>query len=343
MQFLKSISDKIKNGKIGPNYLILIIVLLMVPLIVTDGYYIRIINTILIYSIISVSINLVGGYGGHLAMGHACYVGIAAYTTAILSTTFGWPFLITLPISVFVATFYGFLTSFVCVGRIKGDYVMIVTMGVSEITRIFFVNSVSITNGPMGIAQIPAVSILSFKFTSSVHYYYLFLFFLILTIVIIKNIVDSKFGRAVVAIREDEIAAKAMGIRVNWNKIIAFTISVIFAGLAGALFAHYNRFVGPMQFDLEEGLLYFQMIILGGLGSIPGSILGAAVFVLIPEVFRGISVYRTIIYGLIMVVMMIVRPQGILGDMGSNHILARYSNSIKKQFSVRKKSKGENQ
>jgi len=343
MQFFNSITDKVKNGKIRHGYLILVIALLLVPLIVTDGYYVRVINTILIYSIISVSINLIGGYGGQLAMGHACYVGIGAYTTAILSTTFGWPFLVTLPISVIVATLYGFLTSFICVGRIKGDYVMIVTMGVSEITRVFFVNAVNITNGPMGIAQIPAVSIFSFKFTSSTHYYYLFLFFLILTIVIIRNIVDSKFGRAIVAIREDEIAAKAMGIRVNWNKVITFTISVIFAGLAGALFAHYNRFVGPMQFDLEEGLLYFQMIILGGMGSIPGSILGATIFVLIPEVFRGITVYRTIVYGLIMVVMMIVRPQGILGDVGTNHILARYSNSIKKQFAHNKESKGEDQ
>ena len=126
-----------------------------------------------------------------------------------------------------------------------------------------------------------------------------------------------------IAIREDEIAAKAMGIRVNWNKIIAFTISSAFAGIAGALFAHYNRFVGPMQFSLEEGLLYFQMIILGGLGSIPGSILGATIFVLIPEVFRGISIYRTTVYGLIMVIMMIVRPQGILGNVGESHVLVR--------------------
>lgn len=339
------ISNNIKkyiSSKWGPLTVVMVF-LMLVPLFITDGYVIRVINTIFLYSIIAVSINLIGGYGGHLAMGHACYVGIAAYTTAILSTNFGMPFIVTFPLSVIMATIYGFLTSIICVGRIKGDYVMIVTMGVSEITRIFFVNLVGVTNGPMGIAQIPPVSIFFYKFTSSSDYYYLFLFFLIITIIVIRNIVNSKFGRAIIAIREDEIAAKAMGIRVNWNKIITFTITALFAGMAGALFAHYNRFVGPMQFDLDEGLLYFQMIILGGLGSIPGSILGASIFVLIPEVFRGISVYRTIVYGLIMVVMMIVRPQGILGNVGDKHILVRYSNSIKSFVRNKKKLRGEDQ
>jgi branched-chain amino acid transport system permease protein len=311
-------------------YLIIILVLLLLPQIITNGYHLRIVNTILIYCIISVSINLTGGYGGQLAMGHACYVGVAAYTTAILATNFEWSFLITLPLSLLTATAFGFITSFICVGRIKGDYVMIITMGVSEITRIFFVNSVKLTGGPMGIPKVPGVKIFSFTFTSSDQYYYLFLFFLLITILVTRNIVNSKFGRAIVAVREDEVAAKAMGIRVNWNKIITFTISTFFAGLAGVLFAHNNQFVGPMQFDLDEGLLYFQMIIIGGLGSIPGSILGAAILVLIPEIFRGISIYRTIVYGLIMVIMMIVRPQGLLGDISINHPIVRIGNALRR-------------
>lgn len=318
-----------KNKQRYAGYIVIALVLLLLPQVITSGYSLRIVNTILIYCIIAVSINLVGGYGGHLAMGHACYVGVAAYTTAILATKLDWPFWATFPLSVLFATIYGFLTGIVCVGRIRGDYVMIVTMGVSEITRIFFINAAGLTGGPMGIPQVPGVSLFSFTFTTNKQYYYLFLIFLILTIYVIKSIVDSKFGRAVVAIREDEVAAKAMGIKVTWNKIITFTVSALFAGIAGALLAHYNQFAGPMQFDLDEGLLYFQMIIIGGLGSIPGSILGAAILVLIPEIFRGISVYRTIVFGLIMVVMMIVRPQGLLGDSGSNHSVVRFGNALR--------------
>ena len=330
-----------KNKQRYAVYAVIALILLLLPEIITNGYYLRIVNTILIYCIISVSINLTGGYGGQLAMGHACYVGVAAYTTAILTVNYGWHFCATLPLSILAATIVGFLTGIVCVGRIKGDYVMIVTMGVSEIIRIFFVNAVEITNGPMGIPQVPGISILSFEFTSSKQYYYLFLFFLILTIFVIHSIVNSKFGRAVVAIREDEVAAKAMGIQVNWNKIIAFTISTVFAGLAGVLFAHNNQFVGPMQFDLDEGLLYYQMIIIGGLGSIPGSILGTVILVLIPEVFRGISVYRTIVYGLIMVIMMIVRPQGLLGDVGPTHPIVRFGNGLRGFLGRLFKQKGE--
>ncbi|GHU63783.1 branched-chain amino acid ABC transporter permease [Clostridia bacterium] len=310
-------------------YAVVAVALLALPQITGNGYLLRIINMILIYCIISVSINLIGGYGGELAMGHACYVGVGAYTTAILATKFSLPFWATLPVSLIAATVFGFLTAILCVGRIKGDYVMIVTMGVSEITRIFFVNAANITNGPMGIPQVPGISLLGFQFHTGKSYYYLFLICLVVTILVIRNIVNSKFGRDVVAIREDKVAAKAMGIKVNLNKIINFTITAFFAGLAGVLLAHYNQFVGPMQFSLDEGLLYFQMIIIGGLGSIPGSILGAGILVLIPEVFRGIAVYRTIVYGLIMVVMMIVRPQGLLGDDDSNHVLIRWSGQLR--------------
>jgi len=318
-----------KSKKHYAGYIIAALVLLLLPAMTTNGYYLHIVNIILLYCIISVSINLVGGYGGHLVMGHACYVGVAAYTTAILAVNYHLPFLVTFPLSIIMATLYGFLTGIICVGRIKGDYVMIVTMGVSEITRIFFINSTGLTGGPMGIPQVPGITMFGFGFTSSRQYYYLFLFFLLFTILVIRSIVNSKFGRAVVAIREDETAAKAMGIQITGNKIITFTISAFFAGLAGVLFAHYNQFIGPMQFDLDEGLLYYQMIIIGGLGSIPGSVLGAAILILIPEVFRGVAEYRTIVYGLIMVIMMVVRPQGILGDVGLNHAIVRFGNALR--------------
>ena len=313
-------------------YIALLVVVVLFPFVIDNNYLVRIVTTIFMYSIITVSLNLIGGYGGELAMGHACYLAVAAYVTAILSTQYDLPFLVTFPISVIAATVFGFLTGFICVGRIKGDYVMIITMGICEITRIVLINEVELTNGPMGISQIPGIELFGFTVQGNTQYYFVFLLFLLLTIFIIRNLVNSKFGRNVVAIREDETAARAMGMKVAWIKVTAFTISTIFAGVAGALLAHYNRFIGPSQFNLDESLLYYQMLIIGGLGSIPGSIVGAAILVLIPEVFRGIDVYRTIVYGLIMVIMMIVRPQGLLGDAGDKHPIKSFSKWVRAVF-----------
>ena len=319
-------------------YVVVLLAAVAFPLVVSNNYLIRIVTTIFMYSIIAVSLNLIGGYGGELAMGHACYLAVAAYTTAILSTQHGMEFLVTFPLSVIAATIFGLITGFICFGRIKGDYIMIITMGFCEITRIVLINETELTNGPMGISQIPGIQIFGFTIRETMQYYFVFLLFLVITILVIHNLVNSKFGRNMVAVREDETAARAMGIKVVWTKVLAFTISALFAGVAGALLAHYNRFIGPSQFNLDESLLYYQMLIIGGLASTPGAILGAAILVLIPEVFRGIGIYRTIVYGLIMVIMMIVRPQGILGAAGDKHPISEFSKTIKKLF---KKSRAE--
>lgn len=310
-------------------YAVLLLAAIVFPLVVANNYLIRIVTTIFMYSIISVSLNLIGGYGGELAMGHACYLAVAAYTTAILSTRYGLEFLVTFPLSIIAAAVFGFVTGFICFGRIKGDYIMIITMGFCEITRIFLINETELTNGPMGISQIPAIQLFGYTVKGTKQYYFVFLLFLVITVLVIHNLVNSKFGRNMVAVREDETAARAMGIKVVWTKVLAFAISALFAGIAGALLAHYNRFIGPSQFNLDESLLYYQMLIIGGLASTPGAILGAAILVLIPEVFRGIGIYRTIVYGLIMVIMMIVRPQGILGDAGDKHPVSDFSKAIR--------------
>ncbi|MDR2110808.1 MAG: branched-chain amino acid ABC transporter permease [Spirochaetaceae bacterium] len=315
-------------------YALLGVLLLALPVIIPSGYVVRVINTTMLYSIVAIGVNLIGGYGGQLAMGHACYVGIGAYTQAILTVHHGWPFLPSFFTALLFTTLYGLITGIICLGRIKGDYLMIVTMGVSEITRIVFQNWVSLTGGPMGIPQVPSIRVFGFVFKNNTRYYYLFLGFLILTIIVVRRIVKSRFGRAVIAIRDDEVAARAMGINTVRHKIITFTISTGFAGLAGIFLAHYTRFVGPMQYNLDEGLLYFQMIIIGGLGSVSGSILGAAILVLIPELFRSVYEYRLIVYGSAMILMMIVKPEGLLGNAGPNHILVRFSRNLKNALSL---------
>jgi branched-chain amino acid transport system permease protein len=304
--------------------------LLALPHLVQRGYAIRVINNIMLYSILAIGLNLVGGYGGQLAMGHACYIGVGAYTSALLTMQLGWPFLPAFLCAILAAGVFGFLSGFILLTRITGDYLMIVTMGVSEIMRLVFMNWVSLTRGPMGIPQVPAVKILSFTFKSNTHYYYLILAMLVLTGFIVSRLVRSRFGRALVAVREDEVAAKAMGVNATFYKVMAFGISTLFAGLAGSLQAHYTHFVGPMQFSLDEGLLLFQMIIIGGLGSISGSIVGAAILVIIPELFRPIYQYRMLFNGLLMILMMIWKPQGLLGTVGAFHPVVRWANYLKR-------------
>ena len=296
-------------------YLACFLLVLAVPHVVKSAYTLRVINMIMLYSILALGLNLVGGYCGQLSLGHAAFYGIGAYTSALLTMNLGWPFLPALVVSALFACLWGLILG-VPTLRVSGDYLLIVTIGFAEIVRIVFTNWVSVTRGPMGLPGIPGVSIMGFTFRTGTHYYYLFLAALIITVVAIHRLVNSKVGRAFIAIREDETAAAAMGIHTTYYKVMAFAIGALFAGMAGSFLAHYLKFVGPMNFTLDESLLMFQMIILGGLGSISGSILGAAILVVIPEVFRGIYEYRMLINGLIMVTLMIWRPQGLLGTMG---------------------------
>jgi len=323
------------KGLLGKTWLICAAAaaLLALPFLLRGGYVIRVINMILLYSILAVGLNLIGGYGGQLAMGHACYYGVGAYTSALLAINLGWPFLPSLLAATAFSGLFGLATGFIALARITGDYLMLITMGISEIVRIVLLNWVSLTKGPMGLPQVPQARLFSFTLKSGPEYYYLFLAALLLTALATNRIVKSKFGRALVAIREDETAAKAMGINSTFYKVVGFGISTLFAGMAGSLMAHYTRFVGPMQFSLDEGLLLFQMIIVGGLGSISGSILGAAILVTIPEIFRGIYQYRMLINGLLMVLMMIWKPQGLLGNIGGNHPWLRWRETVRRACS----------
>ena len=241
----------------------------------------------------------------------------------------GWPFLLAFAGGTLAAGLFGFLSGIILLARITGDYLMIVTMGVSEILRLVFINWVSLTRGPMGIPQVPSAKLFSFTFRTNTHYYFLFLAVLALTALIVSRLVRTKFGRALVAVREDEVAAKAMGINATFHKVVAFGTSTLFAGMGGSLLAHYTHFVGPMQFSLDEGLLLFQMIIIGGLGSISGSILGAAILVLLPELLRPIYQYRMLFNGALMILMMIWKPQGLLGMVGPSHPVVRWANYLK--------------
>lgn len=296
-------------------YVLSLAVLVLLPFVVQSEYSRRILTMIFLYSILSLGLNLVTGVTGQLSLGHAAFYGIGAYTSALLTLNLNWSFLPALLVASLLAGLFGILLG-VPTLRLSGDYLCIVTIGFAEIIRLVFQNWVEVTRGPMGLPGIPPISILSFTFKTGTDYYYFFLIMMVLTYISMERILDSQIGRALVAIREDEVAAGAMGVNTTYYKVLAFAVGAVFAGMAGSLMAHYLAFVGPMNFTVDESLLVLQMVILGGLGSNIGAIIGAAILVIAPEVLRVISDYRLLFNGVLMVALMVWRPQGLLGTTG---------------------------
>ncbi|MEW6730581.1 MAG: branched-chain amino acid ABC transporter permease [Acidobacteriota bacterium] len=279
--------------------------------IITD-YGIHIISLVGISISLAVSLNLINGYTGQFSLGHAGFMAIGGYTSAYITYTVLGSQAQRDPVYevlVFIgALIAGALTSAIAgliVGipslRLKGDYLAIVTLGFGEIIRLNIEN-IDAVGGQRGFFGIP-------RFPSLIWIY----LFAVITIIIVHNIVNSSYGRSLIAIRENEIAAEAMGINTARYKVIAFTISAALAGVAGGLFAHQEGQLVAKTFDFVRSVEIIVMIVFGGMGSITGSVLGAIVLTVLPEFLRELKELRMIIYSLLLVIIMIVRPQGILG------------------------------
>src|SRR3972149_4022587 len=198
--------------------------------------------------------------------------------------------------------------------RLRGDYLAIVTLGFIHIVHLVLNNWDSLTGGPNGILGIARPSIASFKFSQPIHFYYLILAIAVLTAAVINRLNNSRIGRAWIAMREDEVAAEAMGIDTTRMKCLAFSLGAFWAGLAGVFFAGKFAFVSPESFTFFESVLVLAMVVLGGMGSIPGAIFGAMIIIILPEVLRGFAAYRMLIFGASLVAMMVFRPQGLIGS-----------------------------
>ncbi|MBZ4683350.1 MAG: branched-chain amino acid transport system permease protein [Fusobacteriaceae bacterium] len=268
-----------------------------------EQYILLIMTLITINIILAVSLNVINGIMGYLSLGHAGFMAIGAYTSAILTTQYNFPILVSVIISAILAGFFGFIIGFPTL-RLKGDYLAIVTLGFGEIIRIIILN-MSITGGAKGYPGIPGIRGLSGFFIG--------LIFAIITVIIITNIALSAEGRALLSIRENEIAAESMGVNITRYKIKAFIIGSLFAGLAGGLYAHLIQYVKPDNFSLYKTVDILLMVVLGGSGSITGSILAAIALTSISELLREFSEYRMLIYPLMLIILMLVRPNGILG------------------------------
>jgi branched-chain amino acid transport system permease protein len=271
---------------------------------IIDRYYQGILLTILINIILTVSLNLVNGYLGQLCLGHAGFMSVGAYAAALFTLHSGLPSMIAFPIALVlggvVAALFGIIIG-IPVLRLKGDYLAIITLGFGEIIRVIILN-VKFTGGARGLTGIANLTNFPYAYVVS-----------ILTIVIIFLLIRSRHGRAIISIREDEIAAESSGINTTYYKLLAFTVAAFFAGIAGGLYAHKNSVLDANKFNFNYSIDIMVMVVLGGMGSITGSIIAAIVLTILPELLRGFDSYRMLIYAVLLIVMMLFKPSGLLG------------------------------
>lgn len=326
-------------------YVAIGVLLLLMPFLVNWGlgrFWLRIIDFALLYAMLALGLNIVVGFAGLLDLGYVAFYAVGAYIYAILASPhFGihLPFWMLLPLGAALAGLFGVLLGAPTL-KLRGDYLAIVTLGFGEIIRIFMNNldrPINITNGPQGINLVDPIrfgefsltrkhEIAGITFTDLHQYYYLFLILTLAVIFICMRLQDSRIGRAWVAIREDETAAEAMGINTRNVKLLAFAMGATFGGVAGGLFASMQAFVSPESFTLNESIIILCMVVLGGMGHIPGVVLGAILLTALPEALRYSSdvqkllfsrVFidpanlRMLLFGVVLVAMMLFRPEGL--------------------------------
>jgi branched-chain amino acid transport system permease protein len=303
--------------KINLKY-ILFFAALLIPLVVRAPFVLHIIILLGIYVILTDALNFVTGFAGQLALGISAFVTIGGYTGALLMLNNNWSFWMAFLAGGVVGFLSGLILGMLSL-RLRGDYLGMVTLGFSEIIRILAINLVGVTRGPMGLPGIPRPQFFGHVFKGDIPYYFLVLGLIVFTHVTIERMLFSRFGRACLAIRDDESAAAAMGVEPYQYKVLAFCISSAYAGLAGVFYASWTTLFSPDSFQLVDSIMISVMNTLGGIGSLLGTFPGAIFIGSLPEIFRpfttgaGVASLRLALVGLIMVVFLIVRPQGIAG------------------------------
>lgn len=281
------------------------------PLLVRDVYFIHILNMVGIFCLLSIGLNLVLGYCGQFSVGQAGFYAIGAYASAILSVRFGLSFWLCVPLAGAAAGLAGLIVGPVL--RLRGIFLGMSTLAFGEIIRIIANNWVSVTNGPNGIMNIPTPAIASFKFSTDFRFYYLILAVVAVNYLVAHRMVESRFGRAIKAIHDDQDAAEISGVWVARYKVQTWIVASFFAGVAGSLTAHLNGYISPDEFTFWTSVNVIFMLIVGGMGTLPGAILGSAAIVSLPELFRAFERYRMLIYPIVVLIILIFAPKGIYG------------------------------
>ena len=279
-----------------------------------SSYQTNIMTTALIYVMLGLGLNIVVGLAGLLDLGYVAFYAVGAYSYALLNHHFGLGFWMILPVGALLGALFGILLGFPVL-RLRGDYLAIVTLGFGEIIRLILENWNAFSFGPSGIANIPRPGLFGIRMTLSeatVYLYYLMIGLCLFTIFVVNRLQDSRIGRAWIALREDEVACQAMGIDKTKTKLTAFALGATWAGMVGVIFAAKTTFINPASFTFMESAMILSIVVLGGMGSIVGVIVGAFLLILTPEYLRAFTNYRMILFGTTMVLMMIFRPQGIV-------------------------------
>lgn len=283
---------------------LLIAAMYLVPTFVKNEYVLRVCVYICIYSILASSLNLISGVCGQVSMGHAAFSGIGAYTSALISLYFGLPWPVCLLLACVVAGITGALIGIPAL-RLQGGYLVICTVGFNELVRLILLNWSSLTRGPMGLTNIARPVLFGIRIKAGSQYLYVALTLFLIIYVLLNNIIRSKYGRNLRAIKEDETAAETMGIHVHREKVIAFALASALAGTAGSMLAHYMVYISPSLFVGDYSTTYLSMVVLGGMGNMAGSVIAALVLTVLPELLRGLDSYRMLIYGLLLILLML--------------------------------------
>ncbi|MBE6072488.1 MAG: branched-chain amino acid ABC transporter permease [Clostridium butyricum] len=281
--------------------IIYVILFTLIKTKVINSYYSGIINLALINIMLAVSLNLIVGFTGQLCLGHAGFMSIGAYLSAVLTQKADMPFFVSIIIAAIVACIIAALIGYPTL-KLTGDYFAITTLAFCEIIRIVIMN-IDLVGGARGFTGIPKKTNFTIAFI-----------FAVVTIVIIYNIIHSSQGRAMLSVRENEIAAESMGINAFKYKMMAFVIGAFFAGLAGGLYSHYMGYIQPTSFDFNKSIDYLTFVVFGGMGSLSGSIIATIILTFLPELLRSFQEFRMILYPLALIILMIFRPQGLFGD-----------------------------
>lgn len=309
------------NPILSRRLLIAVAVLsLLFPWLVSTGqnfYHVNIMVSALIFVVLGLGLNITVGLAGLLDLGYVAFFAVGAYTYALLNQNFGLGFWTCLPLGGVIAMLFGTILGFPIL-RLRGDYLAIVTLGFGSITKIVLENWDTVFGGAAGIANIPRPELFGMVLDGrqkSVYSYYLVLAIVVLTIFVTNRLKNSRIGRAWMALREDEIACVAMGVDMARTKLSAYALGAFWAGLVGVIFAAHNSFINPDSFTFMDSAMILAMVVLGGMGSILGVIIAALALKLLPEYLRAFAEYRMLVFGGVMVLMMIFRPQGLISNM----------------------------
>ena len=294
------------------KFLVFALLVLLAPLPLAGGYLTNVLIFVGINGMLALGLNLLLGYAGQISLGQAAFFGLGAYGSGVLTTLYAMnPWLAMLLVAVCVSIF-AFAIGFPVL-RLKGHYLAMATLGVGIIVHIAFNETIELTGGPSGLSGIPNLTIGGFSFDSDLKNYYLVWGFALVAILLCLNLVNSRVGRGLRAIHDSEVAARVMGVNARLMKVQVFTLSAFISAIAGSLYCHVMTFISPSSFGFHFSVELLTMVVIGGLGSVYGSFLGAILLTLLPEMLRTFEDYDIIVYGLLLVSMTIYMPGGLAG------------------------------